>query len=367
MSKNLFMKLLSLHSSPVPEEDFFIEVVAWLFCENPTLLRGWLERVFEMPFQFSSSQVRTQVPFEALEGHPQGSQVDLVIELYSEDCTQVFFIESKIGSMEGEDQLARYAHHLTSAYSTAKLYLLYITKFYDPKGLKDIYKFTNDPRLCYRQCRWADFYNFLKNYTSDMMVQEVRNFMKEEGMAEIERFTPSLMVGFSAFNAIFRFLKNSLDNDVQEPLKRIMENRVEDSQRIRLLEQQSGYKTYAYDKSRSWYCMVGYEFPEQFDDYPNLVMVLAINGSEADNNWTKIADAFKNIQEESRSREFRVNSAQLNEPGTWAYIRYSVSMAQILSNIDHRSAVKQQFNCFFDELERIKQAYPYLWQISKAQ
>lgn len=46
---------------------------------------------------------------------------------------QLIFVESKLGSAEGADQLWRYADHLRNAEGAERKTLVYVTRDYDPK------------------------------------------------------------------------------------------------------------------------------------------------------------------------------------------------------------------------------------------
>ena len=55
----------------------------------------------------SKIRIRTQETFEKLPGHSMDSRPDVVIRLVAAGKTELIFIESKLPSKQGEDQLAR--------------------------------------------------------------------------------------------------------------------------------------------------------------------------------------------------------------------------------------------------------------------
>jgi hypothetical protein len=108
------------------------QVFAHLLSTYPELCLAWLNESGVLPLneKYSRIRVTTQRPFGALEDHRYASRPDVVIELSegfstegvdddrSDEApvppTDVVFIESKVGSREGHDQLRRYAEHLST-------------------------------------------------------------------------------------------------------------------------------------------------------------------------------------------------------------------------------------------------------------
>lgn len=132
----------------MPLEDLFTEAVARLFETRPQLCLAWLHGAGLIATQSTdydqNIRVTTQKSFVALEDHGSGSRPDLILEVHHAvenaelgGSVDVVMIESKIGSVEGEDQLKRYAGHLSGMSGTAKT-LVYITRAYDPKDSKEI-------------------------------------------------------------------------------------------------------------------------------------------------------------------------------------------------------------------------------------
>src|SRR4051794_6253571 len=133
---SLFGRLLGLHSTPRPVEDFFTEVVAGLFTTAPTLCATWFEDLGLVEPARDHEHgvlVRTQQRLNPLHDHVTGSRPDLVIELSSgtDAGRDVVFLESKIGSGEGAEQLKRYSDLLSTVEGARSRTLVYITRDYD--------------------------------------------------------------------------------------------------------------------------------------------------------------------------------------------------------------------------------------------
>jgi hypothetical protein len=148
---SLLSRLLHFQGSIVRLEDFFTEIFAHLLSTYPDLCVAWLSESGALPTdnKYSHVNVTTQTSFDALEDHRYSSRPDVVIELSESvsseivsdqdpdevpaPLTDVVFIESKVGSREGEDQLKRYAEQLVAIPHARRRKLVYVTRNYDPR------------------------------------------------------------------------------------------------------------------------------------------------------------------------------------------------------------------------------------------
>jgi hypothetical protein len=72
---SLFSKLLSLSTGSILIEDFFTEIIAYLFARNPDLLCKWLDSIGIIDASsYTDFQVDTQRSFKPLDGHSSGSR-----------------------------------------------------------------------------------------------------------------------------------------------------------------------------------------------------------------------------------------------------------------------------------------------------
>lgn len=227
---SLFSRLLGLHTSPRPVEDFFTEVVAGLFVVAPELCAAWLENLgLVEPLRVRERRVLvgTQQRFGPLPDHATGSRPDLVVEVSSDAGRDVVYLESKIDSGEGEQQLRRYADLLSKVEGARSRTLVYVTRDYDPKDEAQILRVsenagdgsgsrggTTTAPVRFLQIRWGDFYRFLRWAATDRgsasgedgwvldpglraLVGEVTSFMEEQGMAQRNVFTAEDLTAMS--------------------------------------------------------------------------------------------------------------------------------------------------------------------------
>ncbi len=174
---SLLGRLLPLFVGPRRVEDLFTEAVARLFERHPELCLSWLDDLGLItpvsPEDQRYIRVTTQKTFVALDEHDRGSRPDLIVKVHQtvehtepENSVEVVMIESKIGSIEGEDQLQRYAGHLSDM-SGKKKTLVYITRAYDPKVDTEITSKLDNVQ--FKQLRWHDFYRFLHSTEKDAL------------------------------------------------------------------------------------------------------------------------------------------------------------------------------------------------------
>lgn len=109
-----FQRLYSLvkHSAIHPWEDYLTELVAPIFRKREVLI-SFLSKFTGKKFDdVSNIQVSTQKTYSQLPGHSTDSRPDLVISFQHSQKRHLVFIENKLGSGEGHQQLQRYIDHL---------------------------------------------------------------------------------------------------------------------------------------------------------------------------------------------------------------------------------------------------------------
>src|SRR5713101_7556620 len=90
-------------------EDFHTEVVGYVMGSLPDSTVAWLHEIGATEIVKADKViVTTQEELSALEGHVTGSRPDIAIRLSKDRERELVYIESKIGSTEGNRQLDRY-------------------------------------------------------------------------------------------------------------------------------------------------------------------------------------------------------------------------------------------------------------------
>lgn len=168
--RSIFNRLLKLykhaqHKTPV--EDFTTEIFAGILNREPEVLNDFATSVLKIEAsKYNISSQKTYILPDNID-----CRVDMVLESDETLC----FVENKVESSEGEQQLLRYSQALSKYGNGKNTYQRYCTKYYDPKDLTE-HQFV--------QFRWADVANILKKYKDNPLIEEFYLFLEEKNMAE---------------------------------------------------------------------------------------------------------------------------------------------------------------------------------------
>ena len=348
MARDLFSNLLKLHAQPVPKENFFTEVVAWMFAAYPELLYAWVKECLEIDEQYHQSIVETQVDFEASKTYGQDCKPDILITLKTGASHDLLMIESKVSSKEGPDQLLRYAEQLTLAEGSNR-YLVYITRDYEPKDAELIKK--KYPSVRFFQLRWYQFYQFLERQQSTTMIEEVLKFMQEHEMTKITTITPDKLQAFKFIPELFEYFDAVLYDDIADEFTRVFGKPGKPLEEI-------VYERYCLTSwVEDWNCQLGFWMPGEEDTLPYVGVTLEINADLGYRRWNNLARKLKQVELESAQSAFPWHGESLDTPNTWATISLLTPMSEILKEINNVDAAKRHLTACLKEAERVKQQY----------
>lgn len=352
---SLFSRLINLNTGSIPLEDFFTEIVAYLFCKNKEILYAWLENLNLLDVNpYFDTHISTQRDFEPLDGHLLGSRPDLVIELVDSRSRSIIFIESKIASQEGYEQLSRYAEILNKLPNFSKKVLLYITRDFEPKDKAVIFKNIPNSIVCFKQLRWHKFHRFLQPYTSIMLVQEVIEFMNEYQMAHNNQFSAIDVIALANFTKSLKLMEEAMWGDVSQRFEKVVGGIRRQNSALTQMQLHGRYLMTADLPSGKWWCGLGFMLKaSSLTDYPTVRLMLEV--APASNHRTEIIEAMKGI-----CKQYDWQGYELNNTRAWSAIFLEKSLQNFLAEEDHITAIKQFFLQALDELEKIKNEYSQL-------
>ena len=355
MTGNLFSNLLSLHISPVPEEDFFTEVITWLLDKNPDILLSWLNMILTGERNYTNINVETQVVFAKLEDHLTGSRPDILISLFDEADVDYVLIESKIGSYEGYEQLPRYAEQLAEKFPNARnRYLVYITRAYDPKETAAITKKVKH-HVMFKQIRWHEVYSFFKKQPPTILLDELLAFMRMKHMAEITRITPATLAAFSSFPDVFKFFQTILDGEVTDQVIKIFGKKPKSG------ADQFQYRRHVlHHRTSAFVFLVGFYMPESGEEFPKAAARFHVIPNQPMQKCIDLARVYKQIETDSANNPLCWKGHDLDQPKSWSYIELSCSFSEILHEEDHVTALRQRLLAYLGEAKRVLEQYPYI-------
>lgn len=382
---SLLGRLLRLFPESVPLEDLFTEALARLFEKKPQLCIAWLEEEGLISPSVGGEiegyvRVGTQKSFSALESHETDSRPDLLIEVFrslDEESAEegasgeLVMIESKIGSREGPGQLRRYAQHLNRMAGFDDKTLAYITRSYDPKEANEILSGLNE-NVNFKQLRWHDFYRFLTTVEEDALLEEVKLFMEEQGMARSYRFSTTDLMALSGVPRAFEIFDETLGGEVRTELKRFAGNKVRrETHSMWEMRTFQRYLNRAFLQGHDLFCDLGYQLGKVDESAYSSILRISAGG---------YPEAFVDLEAQPRAegREDSIAAMKkialsddwepfnLDSPSDWAGVRRSKSLTDFLSEEDHVAALQRFFiesiSQLKKELTEFKKTHPdLLW------
>lgn len=158
------------NSLRIPLEDFSTESFAGILKMHPKVLFAFCD-LLGLPkehFRISTQRFYNHNLLNCF--------VDLVLENENTIC----FIENKVGSSEGFEQLKRYSEVLDKDYARHNKHLCYCTKDNDQKNQKGEYNSYN-----FKQLRWYEVAKVLREFEKDLpIVKDYLEFLEIHKMAQ---------------------------------------------------------------------------------------------------------------------------------------------------------------------------------------
>ena len=353
---SLFSRLLSFNiGSSTRLEDFFTELVAYLFETNKEILYVWLKdlNLFDTK-AYSDTHISTQREFEPLPSHLSGSRPDIVIELVDDSSCDIIFIESKIDSQEGYDQLLRYAEILHGLPNFRHKFLLYITRDFEPKDKAVIFKKIPESTVQFKQLRWHEFYRFLKSQADTMLVQEIILFMNEKCMAHNNQFSSIDVIALANFTKSLKLMEETMGEEVRQKFKKVLGAIKHKNTALSGVSSKGQYLMSVWMPDGKWWCGLGFILEtSSLADYPKVRLML-----EVDPKSPCQSDIIKDMK--GICEQYGWQGYGLNNSLAWSGIVREKSLQDFLSEEDHIAAIKKFFLQSLDELDKIKSQYPKL-------
>lgn len=221
---SLFDRLFRLRTTDArrPTEDFLTEIVAAVLTEHPELFWAWASPAWE-PYDPAQDRVwaETQTTRTALSNcdHGSDSRLDLVVRRIREAAlVSVAYVESKVASGEGYEQLQRYTDHLAREPADERL-LVYATRDTDDKDTPSPHPSLGVHVLPFIPLRWSGFDRALRNHRpqvvqrgmSTFLLDQTRAFLRSHGMSDLSQLTPFDLVNLSQAGETMRKMRAALE------------------------------------------------------------------------------------------------------------------------------------------------------------
>jgi hypothetical protein len=197
---NVFTALLKLYKGSelkTPLEDFTTEILVNILGEDQSLTDCFVNTVLNIPG--TTFQVSSQGCFPYKKDGRQFIKVDMVFRNEDSIC----FLENKVHSKEGDNQLKSYSDVLNNFVGNKSTYLRYCTKFHEHKP--------NMTNHFFLQFRWSHISDFLKKNDNLEIVKTFLNFLESNQMGNSTEFTIEELLSLQHFNSVLMKMNAYID------------------------------------------------------------------------------------------------------------------------------------------------------------
>jgi len=341
--KNLFKTIfdLRLKNSNNPTEDFLTEIYAFILNAYPEVLSEFLAGLNINIEDISSYSIHTQETFKKLESHDTDSRPDISIYFPN----HVIFIESKIGSKEGSNQLKRYAEHLNELKKTGTL--VYLTRDFEEKNSTHILK-NCTPKINFISFRWFQVYQLLKRHKNNILIHQILGFMEKINISSNNQFNPVDIIALSHFSRVKKMLDETMYGVVSKKFKKVANGLSKPASAMTQLKDHDRYIYHVYQKNEAWIGL-GY-WMNSFNDsreYPELKFVIEVSPKSP--QYDNIATIMEKICGESEWTGYN-----FERPKSWKGMYLKKSLRDFMSDENHITSIQEYFLNTIEEYLKIK-------------
>jgi hypothetical protein len=351
---SLFSKLQRLISDgKTRSEDFHTEIVAQVLQNSPELTVKWLATLdLTKPEEADAIFVATQEEYDPLETHDRGSRPDISIRLEKHGLIELVFLESKVGSEEGDNQLEHYADQLTVKSGLERRSLVYVTRDFEPKQPP------KNSNIQFRQLRWYDFYRFLKNepQTSDL-VKELITFMEENNMSQSNQFSTIDILALSNFQKARKIMDTTMWEDVLVKFKRVCGGDSSPKKGMIQFRDNDRYvMIVGHGEGWQFEILLGYWMGcESLTDYPKIGVQIYVSPKAKSRN--QIVSAMRDFE---KIKNGAWTSSDLANDHEWGSIYQKKGIQDFLAEDDQVKKIIEYFSRLLDDVAEFRKQYPKL-------
>lgn len=343
-------------------EDFHTEIVAQVLRNSPALARDWLQGIGATNLSDATFSIQTQETFPALVGHATASRPDITVRLGLAGMSELIFIESKLPSTQGSDQLKRYREHLAAAAEKerlAKVSLVFITRDYEAAADE----FLLDPQ--FRLTRWYVFYRYLKAHVNgDGLAKELQLFMEENRMSLGNQFRATDLVAMENFSSARALMDETLKGEVSSKASEVLGWVTSIKKASDELRVHNRYIVFREFNHHEVSCMIGYFFPKENPD-ESVMLGIDLQSNPGSERRKDVTAAFRGWAEKTNHSWVPYNS---DDDSAWSGIRKLERLTSFMAGEDHVKAIKDYLKSLLDEVRHFKKEYPNLsWRPSGAE
>ncbi len=338
-------------------EDPHTEIVAQVLRNSDALTLAWLKWLKVTSLDQPQVEITTQERFEILPGHSSASRPDITIRLNAGGNTELIFIESKVPSTQGEDQLQRYAEHLASEYKNkglSKASLVFITRDYEAAEKPVVENSPFQPEFI--PTRWFEFYRYLKvHLNGDGLATQLKLFMEENRMSLGNQFRSTDLVALENFVGAKALMDETLDGEVLQAASRII-GKVSFSKVLEELREDPRYVIHHGNWKGDFDVLIGYWLSHENPDLPVWVGVTIYS-----NPWSpcrmEVIEAFRVWV---AGEGFQWKADGLDQEKKWTTLHHGKALQGLMGEPDHICAIRNHFLALLKDIQAFRRAFPKL-------
>lgn len=286
-------------------------------------------------------------------GHSSSSRPDITIRLQAAGRNELVFVESKLPSIQGHDQLQRYADHLAAEFQSkglSKASLVFITRDYEKSEPPTVRDSAFQPAFV--PTRWFQFYRQLKVHVNgDGLARELKLFMEEHRMSLGNQFRSTDVVAMENFLSARALMNETLDGEVADQAQRILGS-VDASARTsdKQLRDHGRYII----TNANWntiLCMIGYWLPQDSPD-DRVWVGITMESKPSAEGRSEVLGAFR---EWSQRRD---RGWTLEDDQSWSPMYKGKDLQCFMAEQDQVRAIKNYLIELLNEVGEFKKEFP---------
>ncbi|WP_170863202.1 PD-(D/E)XK nuclease family protein [Pseudozobellia thermophila] len=183
-------------------EDYTTEALAGLLQMFPGITNEFCAGFLKLPED--NYEVLTQQHFVLSSDDP-----NCIIDLVLAGKNTICFVEHKVESGEGKNQLLKYTIALNEHFAKKVKHLRYCTKYADPKSL-------SDEGIVYAQFRWYEVAKFLQAFDNNPLVKSFLEFLKNNKMAQDNTIKSDNLIAMESMRKTIEIIEFHIENSKPE-------------------------------------------------------------------------------------------------------------------------------------------------------
>lgn len=199
----MFLDLINLYnnnSNKTPLEDFNTECFANILKLYENIKTDFIYNFLILPED--EYTIKTQLKKDLL------NDPNCIIDLVFIGNKNICFIENKVESGEGHEQLSRYCKVLDIHFDKLNKYLFYCTKYTDPKNINKEFNNYN-----FKQFKWFEIAKFLKKHTNENpLIKDYILFLKNYKMTQDNTFKVENLLTLENMMKTIEIIEFHIDN-----------------------------------------------------------------------------------------------------------------------------------------------------------